>query len=325
MNSLRVCTDKNEWDDYALDNGAHPFQLWGWGELKSLHGWKVVRLFFERDDMCVGAVQVLLRPLPSPLGSFAYVPRGPVGDEGIWSELLDAAADYVKREHKAITLSVEPISREIKLSEGWIRAANKVLPAETIMLNLEKSEEDLMASMAKKTRQYIRKSGAAVAIRRAESMEDVEACLDIYEETALRAGFALHDRQYYRDLYKELQDHSPIFIAYDGSDPVAFLWLAISADTSYELYGGVTTKGQELRANYALKWYAIQKTKEWGLMQYDFGGLIAGGVATFKQGWSSETTTLAGTYDKPLSPLYVMWSKGLPFAKKVVRTLKRKA
>jgi lipid II:glycine glycyltransferase (peptidoglycan interpeptide bridge formation enzyme) len=94
--------------------------------------------------------------------------------------------------------------------------------------------------------------------------------------------------------------------------------------TAYELYGGMTDRGQELRANYALKWHAIRKVKEWGLERYDFGGLVAGGVSTFKQQWSPEVTVFAGTFDKPLSPLYNLWSKGLPFAKRTLQKMRRK-
>ena len=115
-----------------------------------------------------------------------------------------------------------------------------------------------------------------------------------------------------------------MFASYIDDAPVAFLWLAISAETAFELYGGMNEQGAELRANYALKWHAIRKTKEWGIATYDFGGLVEGGVTTFKEGWSEGTVDLAGTYDKPLSPLYGLWNKGLPAAKKIVRTIRKR-
>ncbi|OYW84856.1 hypothetical protein B7Z17_03375 [Candidatus Saccharibacteria bacterium 32-49-10] len=67
-----------------------------------------------------------------------------------------------------------------------------------------------------------------------------------------------------------------------------------------------------------------KKSKEWGLKRYDFGGLVVGGVSTFKQGWSSEVSVFAGTFEKPLSPLYSLWSKGLPFAKRTAQKIRRK-
>ena len=80
--------------------------------------------------------------------------------------------------------------------------------------------------------------------------------------------------------------------------------------------------GQSLRANYALKWHAIRKCKEWGIERYDMNGLLNDGVSTFKQGFADHENMLCGTYDFPLSPLYGVWAKGLPTAKKAVRKLK---
>lgn len=321
MIELRVCTSQEEWDEYVLENQGHPLQLWGWGQVKKSHGWDAERIFITKKDKIIGGAQVLIRKLPSPLRAFAYVPRGPVGELG--EEAFKLLAERAKTYHKAVALSVEPDSEQFDPQQGWVRATNKILSPETILLDLTKSESDLLSGMAKKTRQYIRKSSADVTIRQVRSRDDLDTCLDLYRQTAKRAGFNLHSDQYYIDVFSQMKDHSPIFIAQSGDEAVAFLWLAISADTAYELYGGVSDKGQSLRANYALKWHAIKKSKEWGLSRYDFGGLIAGGVATFKQGWAKSETVLAGTYDRPLSPLYPIWSKGLPFAKKSLQRLRR--
>jgi len=324
MIELQRCSDKEQWDEYVLELGGHPLQIWSWGQVKSGHGWVAERVFAYDEDKVVGEAQVLIRRLRLPLRAFSYIPRGPLADDEYKDEFLDKLAVLVKRDHHAVALSIEPDTTAFEKPEGWVRATNKVLSAETIMLDTTKSESDLLADMAKKTRQYIRKSGADVKIRQIKKREDIEECLKIYQQTAARAGFNLHNTQYYLDVFIQMQDHSPIFAAYNGEEIVAFLWLAISESTAYELYGGMNELGQDLRANYALKWHAIKKVKEWGLSHYDFGGLVAGGVSNFKQGWASEVTVLAGTFDKPLSPLYTLWSKGLPFAKKALQTVRRK-
>ncbi len=324
MIELQRCNDKEQWDEYLLDNDGHPLQLWAWGQVKAGHGWSVERIFALEDAEIVGAVQVLIRRLPLPFRSFAYVPRGPLVNASHKNEFLVKLADLIKREHHAVALSVEPDELTFEKPEGWVRSTNKVLAAETILLDLNKQESDLLSDMAKKTRQYIRKSSAEVTIKQAKTQEDIVTCLKLYEATAKRAGFNTHTNRYYFDVFQQMKDYSPVFIAYERNEPIAFLWLAISGATAYELYGGVNDRGQELRANYALKWHAIRKMKEWELSRYDFGGLVAGGVATFKQGWSSDITTFAGAFDKPLSPLYVLWSKALPFAKRSVQKLRSK-
>ena len=119
-------------------------------------------------------------------------------------------------------------------------------------------------------------------------------------------------------------EHSVVMAAFHDNQPIAFLWSVISANTSFELYGGMNDLGQQLRANYALKWQTVTRMKEWGIERYDMNGLLNDGVSTFKQGFASHENLLVGTYDKALSPLYFLWSKALPFGKKILQKLKNR-
>lgn len=327
MIELQKCVDKEQWDEYVLEHEGHPLQLWGWGQVKSAHGWSAERVFaydVDEDDKLVGAAQILIRKLPLPFRSFAYIPRGPIVEEVFRNEFLEKLADLVKRDYRSVALSIEPNSFEFDAPTGWKKSANRILSPETILLDISRSESDLLADMAKKTRQYIRKSAAeGITIKQVHTRDELEECLHIYRQTAERAKFNLHTTQYYLDVFGLMGDHSLIFAAYLEGKPVAFLWMAISADTAYELYGGMNEDGQRLRANYALKWHVIRKVKEWGLSQYDFGGLVVGGVSIFKQGWATQETSFAGTFDKALSPTYSLWSKGLPKAKAILQKLRR--
>lgn len=327
MIELQKCSDKDQWDEYILEHGGHPLQLWGWGQVKSGHGWIAERVFAidaDKDDMIVGAAQILVRRLPLPFRSFAYIPRGPIMTASIQDEFLESLSTLVKRDYRSVVLSIEPDNLEFIAPVGWKKTQNKILSPETILLNLQKSESDLLADMVKKTRQYIRKSAAeGITIKQVRTRDELEDCLHIYRQTAHRAKFNLHQNQYYLDVFNLMGDHSPVFAAYLDDKPIAFLWMGISADTAYEMYGGMNEDGQRLRANYALKWHVIRKTKEWGLSKYDFGGLVVGGVSLFKQGWCSVETTFVGTFDKPLSPLYVAWNKGLPKAKALIQRIRR--
>lgn len=327
MIELQKCGDKEQWDEYILEHEGHPLQLWGWGQVKAAHGWTAERVFAydaDKDDAIVGAAQILIRKLPLPFRSFAYIPRGPIVAQDFQDEFLEALSVLVKRDYRSVALSVEPNSFVFEPPVGWQRSNNRILSPDTILLDITKSESDLLADMAKKTRQYIRKSAAdGITIKQVHTRDELEDCLRIYHQTAERAKFNLHSDQYYFDVFSLMGDYSPIFAAYIEGKPVAFLWMAISADTAYELYGGMNEDGQRLRANYALKWHVIRKVKEWDLSQYDFGGLVVGGVSVFKQGWASQETSFAGTFDKPLSPTYSLWSKGLPKAKAILQKLRR--
>jgi len=326
MTSVKICTVKDEWNEEVLRLGGHPLQLWGWGEVKAAHNWQVERVMVYEGEELLGAAQLLLRSLPGPFKSLVYVPRGPVAPNKDREVVLETLADYAKEAHGAVAITVEPDWPAMPEVKGWKQSANTILIPRTLILDLTKSEDELLSDMAKKTRQYIRKSGAedGIEIRQVKSREELAECLAIYKQTAERAGFGLHGDQYYYDIFEMLGEFSPVTAAFHNGRVIAFLWLAISEQTAFELYGGMNDDGQRLRANYALKWHTIQLMKKWGISRYDFNGLLNDGVSTFKQGFASHEDMLAGTYDKPLSPLYAVWSKGLPFAKKIIRTIKNR-
>ena len=324
--NVELCTEPTVWDEIIYDLAGHPLQLWGWGELKAAHNWKAYRLIVtnERKEV-IGTAQILTRPLPAPFSRMSYIPRGPatVHDRDL-VPVLDAISTYVKKHLGGTVLTVEPDRIEWPSSaKGWVKSPNTILIPRTLILDLNKSEEELLSDMAKKTRQYIRKSEReGVTITRLRTREEITSCLRIYRETAARAGFALHSDDYYIDLHEMMGESSVVFAATENNHLVAFLWLAVSSQTAFELYGGMTDRGQSTRANYTLKWHAIRRCKEWGITRYDMNGLLNDGVSTFKMSFASHEDMLVGTYDYPLSPLYGTWSKSLPAAKKIVRRLK---
>lgn len=340
MNTLTVtpCIDRAKWDETVNRLGGHPLQLWGWGELKSAHRWSAERvLVTDPAGEIVGACQLLTRKLPAPLGGFVYAPRGPVvardlGDPDHPAQspkpgvVADAVAQFVRGTRRAVAVSIEPDEDkgQFALSPAWREAETPVLPARTLILDLRKDEDALIADMTKKHRQYVRKSGReeSLEIRKVETLAQLDECLEVYHATSERADFGLHEDSYYRDAFTMLGDNSPVWAAYVDDKVVAFLFMAHSDRTAFELYGGMNEVGQKLRANYALKWHVIREMKRAGMTRYDFGGLINDGVTTFKKGWASHENLLAGTWDRP-GPGYTAWTKGLPLAKRVVRALRR--
>ncbi|MES2876079.1 MAG: peptidoglycan bridge formation glycyltransferase FemA/FemB family protein [Patescibacteria group bacterium] len=318
MNDVTTCNDRAEWNELVKASNGHPLQLWGWGDVKAAHGWRV-----ERIRAGKGGAQLLIRALPGPLGPLVYIPRGPFGtmlsDESVRRALLE----YIKKTYRPTLVTVEPDTTGTLSWKGWKRSSNHILLARTAVMDLGRSDDDLMRVMSKKTRQYIRKSGGeGVDVVTAQNLADVDECLAIYKQTARRAGFALHGDEYYHDIYTNLGDDSPIYMAKRQGVTVAFLWPIVTPEVAFELYGGMNDEGQRVRANYHLKWSVIQAMKARGVKRYDVNGLLNDGVSAFKQGFIPDETHLSGTYDYPMSPLYIVWSTLLPTAKKIARKLR---
>lgn len=324
MYTATECTSENTWNDTVRALNGHPLQLWGWGTVKSRHGWKVARILISREDGApIAAAQVLMRPLPGPFRCLAYIPRGPVGAIND-DEVHRTLERHIEATYRPVCLTVEPDTTEPITWKGWKRSSNRILLARTAVMNLDQSEEELLAQMSKKTRQYIRKSGGeGVSVRRATTIHDIDACLAIYEQTAERADFALHDRAYYHDIFTELKEDSPVFVAESDGAVVAFLWPIVTGEVAFELYGGMNDEGQRLRANYHLKWSVVQEMKRQGVHRYDVNGLLNDGVTSFKKGFIPEEMMMSGTFDKPMSPLYIVWAGLLPALKWIARVVRR--
>lgn len=324
MVQIQEITDAAQWDQVVLANHGHPLQLWGWGEVKSGFDWSAKR-YVARDSSgnFLAAAQVLVRKLPWPFRALAYVPRGPVvAEENSDSiqQFLDALTTTVKQDVPSVMgLSIEPDGETWPEISGWKPTDQEILPSLTIRLDLTDSAEELQKKMPKKTRQYIRKSARELGEIRVGSVEDLDECFRIYEDTAERAEFALRSREYYRRVWDMMGSANRLYIASFEGKPVAFLWNALSDEVAFELYGGMDAEGQRLRANYALKWFAIEDAKQHSATIYDMGGLIGGGVSKFKQAWTDEASQLSGTLEYKLSWRLGVWNTVLPWAKSLLK------
>lgn len=300
---------KVHWDEFVLEHGGHPLQLWGWGDLKTAYNWSVERFFVVEDDVTIGAVQLLIRKLPKPFGQLLYVPRGPVIVDDKAAEVYEQLIAYVKRSHTAVALSVEPNGDQPPAGEDWIRSANTILPFHTIQLDLKRPEGSLLANMSQEVRDAIREAGnQELTIKRIGNPDDITDCLDIYKQTAERQAFHLRKDQYYYDLQNKLGENSALFGCYENNQLVSFLWLALSESVAFELYSGASEHGVELKAEQLLRWETIRRMKQWGIDTYDLGS-VTDHENDSARGFSADTFDHAGTFDIAMSPLYSLWRR----------------
>jgi lipid II:glycine glycyltransferase (peptidoglycan interpeptide bridge formation enzyme) len=281
----------------------------------------------DADGAPIGAAQVLVRRLPWPMRALSYVPRGPVVAPGADRDAVATAlVGWARANVGGVGISMEPDWRAaggLPVVPGLRRGSVPVLVPVTLVLDLTRSEEELLAAMSKTTRKQVRRAERAGVTYREVVGPELDACLAIYHQVAARAGFALHTDAYYRSVREHLGERSPVIGAFAGEDPVAFLWFAVSARTSFELYGGATDAGQELHANFGLKWAAITAMRARGVTEYDMNGLLNDGVSQFKRSFADHEDVFVGPLDVPFSPAYQLWVRGVPVAMRLRQLLRR--
>ena len=321
---LTEITDRAAWDGFVAESPfGHPLQLWGWGESKRANSWTPYRLALMEGESIVAGAQVLLWPIPRTKQFIAYVPRGPVADptDKITHALLAQLAEWAKSHH-ALYLRIEPAWLEAKLPQGWKRAHHHLQMAETYTIDLEKSEEELQEAMIRKHRQYIRKAEREGVVIKRVTEGNLDAMYDLYLETAARAGFGLHSKEYYQSLFEQFGGANYLYYAEVEGKSEGFLWLAAAGKTAYELYGGISSVGGENKVNYLLKWHAMTELKSVGYDLYDFNGRLNEGVSQFKVGFGPDETDWIGTYDYVFNQLgYQIWERLWPVAKPVGRRI----
>ena len=312
-------TDPAAWNAFVEATPYHAFtQLWEWGEVRAMGGWRPVRLAIglSHDEPVAGA-QLLLRQIPLIGWHLAYVPRGPVGqlDAPDIRDGLLRALRTLGREERIATVRADPEAEPATpygralLGAPW-RSAPKVQPPTTRVIDLTAGEEALRADLKRKHRQYVNKAErAGVTIERFDGStppEVIGPALDdfnrIYRSTAERAGFVARQAFYYERVWSLFAPAGRVRLAFavlDG-ERVATIYHFTCGDRAVEAYGGMTDAGADARANYLLKWDAIAGFAREGFAVYDLWGLATGGIRQFKEGFGGREIEYVGARDLPL-------------------------
>ncbi|MGZ8475843.1 MAG: lipid II:glycine glycyltransferase FemX [Candidatus Limnocylindria bacterium] len=309
-------TNAEEWNRFVESAPYHAFpQLWEWGEVRASAGWRPVRLAVgTSQDLPVAGAQLLLRKVPLTGWHLAYVPRGPIGnlDDAATRVALHSALRALGRDQKIATVRADPEAQpdtpygQALLGRPW-RAAPKVQPPTTRVIDLTPGEEALRAAMKKKHRQYVSKAEReGVAIERFDGSSPPDAITPaladfnrIYRFTAQRAGFVAREPAYYERVWAAFAPTGRVRLSFarvDG-ERVATIFHFTCGERAVEAYGGMTDAGAEARANYLLKWTAIADFARGGFAVYDMWGLATGGIRQFKEGFGGEEIDYVGARD----------------------------
>ncbi len=319
-----------QWDIFiATHANGHFLQSWGWGELKALLGWYPLRLALWDGETMVAATQILRKtvpPIPLFFGYLAYIPRGPVVDwrQPALYETFFTLLDTYLRRHGAVALRWEP-DVEDSTHEGQMlwqhltawgaHAVSPVQPLRTIVLDLEPTEERLLAQMKEKWRYNIRLGmRKGVTVRVAKSPEDIRSWYMLLQATGKRDQFGIHDEAYYQQAWETFapRDELRLFLAeYDGLLLAGIIVVVLGGQAIY-LYGASGNEQRQLMPNYVLQWEAIRWAKQRGAQLYDFWGIPAtdaddeamSGVYRFKRGWGGRTVSYLGGYEHVYRPIY---------------------
>ena len=323
----------------------HPLQSWTWGRFKSRWGWSASPLLLELEDgqPPSAAALVLKRRLPRLPFSILYVPKGPLLDysQPALRRVVLAQLEQIARREKAIFVKIDPdvvwswgLEKERRspvgakfveeLQErGWQSSDEQIQFRNTVELDLQRSEDDLLAAMKQKTRYNVRLAGRRGVTVRRGTPADFATIAAMYEETAERDEFTIRPIDYYLDIWNAFYDAGlaqPLLAEYEGTALGAVIIVRYGEKAIY-MYGASTDHERQRMPNYLLQWEAIRWAQEQGCTLYDFWGAPdrfdkedpLWGVWRFKSGFNGQVVRHIGAWDFPARPLlYQLYRRFMP-------------
>jgi len=298
--------------------------------------------------------------------SILYLPKGPLLDwanESLRNRVLNDLQSFAKK-RGAIFLKMDPdvvlgtgvpnsedavidnsgqtVMSELK-RRGWEYSSDQIQFKNTVLIDLNPSEEEIIARMKQKTRYNIRLAEKKGVVLRVGILEDLPMLYKMYAETSLRDGFVIRDEGYYQTVWElfmsgeqsQIVNHKSSMpfteplIAEVDSEPVAAIFVFYFAGRAYYVYGMSRDIHREKMPTYLLQWEAMKRAKAKGCSVYDLWGApdvfdesdSMWGVYRFKEGLGGKVVRTLGAWDFAPSPLwYKMYSEIVPRVLDVMRS-----
>lgn len=317
---IKEIDSKETWENFSLSCSPNSFlQSWDWGEFNRELNRKVFRLGVYEKGKLVGICLVIKQI--TKLGNYLYIPRGPILENWHKDEEFDQLVNFLKdlaKSEGCIFIKIEPPigdsedNRELFQNLSFRSAVTFVQVEDAWLVDLSKSEEELLAEMRKTTRYLVRneaKTGVRVEI--SVSQEDIKDFADLLYSTATRKNFVNHPKDYYIKQFEILakDNEMRIFKAIKDGKVLAMAVISFYGDMASYLHGASIQTGESV--GYSLQWAAITEAKRRGMKYYNFWGVVKDkhfypghpwyGFSLFKRGFGGFKYVYLRAQDLPLN------------------------
>ena len=292
----------------------HPLQSEEWGQFREKTQVKVLSF----DNLLI-----TIHPIPHTKFNIGYLPRASMPTKQMISEL-----SKIGREENCVFIQLEPYvekTEELKIkinNLGLEPSAHPLFSKYTFILDLTKSEDELLKNMNQKTRYNIKLAQKhGVIVKENNSQVAFEKYWELTKETTQRQKFYAHTKQYHKLMWETLGQtqgksfdqnklSAHLFTAEYKGETLATWILFVYKDTLYYPYGASSSIYKEVMASNLMLWEAIRFGKKLGLKKFDMWGSMGPdpdtkdpwyGFHKFKQGYGGRLVEFLGSYDLVLN------------------------
>jgi lipid II:glycine glycyltransferase (peptidoglycan interpeptide bridge formation enzyme) len=296
---------------------THPLQSYEWGEFREKTGVKVIRRGFYDKNKLVAGFQLTIHPILKSPWTIGYLPKGIKPTNEMIEELKK-----IGDQERCIFIQLEPdlLGNTKVESDKLVLSAHPLFTKYTFVLDLTKTEEELLKEMHPKTRYNIKVAQKhGVVVKEDNSEKAFEVYWHLTEETTKRQQFYAHTKRYHElqwqtfphDVTNHNQLTSHLFTAtYDRKILTAMLFF-VFGNKLYYPYGASSQEHRNIMHSTLTMWEAIRFGKKLALQEFDMWGALGPeadpkdpwfGFHEFKRKYGPHHTEFVGSYDLVIKP-----------------------
>jgi peptidoglycan pentaglycine glycine transferase (the first glycine) len=246
------------------------------------------------------------------IGSIMYIPYGPVfyDYDSSYTELVINKIKSIAQIEKVFMVRLEPVmsggteslySRDQRLDLDCASLCSRpdrrsyknesiFQPRNEWLLDIQKSDEDLLSGMNSSHRHVIRsanKKGVSIELVQSDVSSQLPDFIKLIKNTANREGFAGYPLSYYESIFADL-DSGILkgflgFAVLDGQR-VATTLILYFGDIAFYIFGGSSDYRREVSYTNVLHFESMKLAREAGLKYYNFGAVLEGDMG--KSTWA---------------------------------------
>ncbi len=332
---VKEVTNKQELNYFvSLAEGGQFLQSWEWGEFQKSIGKNIWRFGIYENNEILAVGTMIEHKLPLSR-TYLYCPYGPVFKQNISTSQKEEIIKLFLSRSRDITidtntkleifLRLEPRLTIEELGNYFfnlnLKSTDAIQPRDTWVVDLKKSEADILKGMHQKTRYNIRLAEKKeVKVRVGASVKDFDIFWVLMQLTTKRDNFYSHHREYYYQLWNQFRFAKTsdqfeltikLIIAEKDGVPLAAALFSFFGDRVVYLHGASSDQQKNIMAPYLLQWQAIKAAKEASYGLFDFYGIAPGnrkinksdkescwsGITRFKKGFGGREVNYVGAWD----------------------------
>ena len=335
--SIIDATSREIWDEFIKSHPESNFlQSWDFYEFHASRGKKVVRRLAYNDDKIVGAYAGVVET--AKRGRYMAIAGGPILD---WADkkLIRALFEDIKAEGKKAGCVFVRVRPQLELSDKSLKLMNDLglkrapmyLSVEFAgILNLEKTEEEILAGASQGFRRKLRKAMKnGIEILAETSDEAIKEFCRLEKLHAERQKYVAFSGEFLKKQFEAFRSGEEVIIytaRKDGETLAQNFMIFYGPEASYH-YGVSSELGTKYSAAPLLHMEAMKEARKRGCIRYNLWGIVEPdetshrfyGVSEFKRSFGCEELRYTPAHDMVLKPLAYQKTKIVETARKKIR------